>query len=432
VHSHDREIFTLAIPALGALLAEPLYLLADTAVVGHLGTSELAGLAVASSALLFTYGMCVFLAYGTTSTVARLTGAGKREEATGQVVQSLWLGIGLGALLAIFGRSFADPLLRLLGANGQEMLQAKIYFNISLIGAPAMLLMLAGVGWLRGIKDTVKPLKVAVGTAALNLVLELVLIYGFNLGIGASAAATVVAQWVGAICYLGWILPIARQQGISLRPRRATLTRLIGISTDLLIRNLALTGTLLFVTAGAARIGNVEVAAHQIAFQIWMLLALSMDAVAIAAQAMVGNLLGAKDPTTARSVGQRITSWSIAIGAVLGTLLISFHNILGHLFTDDKSVIALTGFLLLHVGLMAPLSGVAFALDGILIGAGDQRFLAKAMTVSALVSIPLTLTVRILDLGIGPLWAGVWVLMLTRAGTLWLRFKGGRWQTTDN
>ena len=176
----DRELLRLAVPALGALLAEPLYVLADTAVVGHLGTTELGGLAVASAALLFGYGLCIFLAYGTTAAVARLTGAGEVDRAAHQAVQGLWLALALGVVLALLGAAFATPVLRLLGADGETLPQAGTYLRISLLGAPAMLMMLAGVGYLRGVKDTIRPLWVAAGTAVVNLVLEVILIYGFD------------------------------------------------------------------------------------------------------------------------------------------------------------------------------------------------------------------------------------------------------------
>ncbi|MBC8364363.1 MAG: MATE family efflux transporter [Actinobacteria bacterium] len=424
----DRELLRLAVPALGALLAEPLYVLADTAVVGHLGTSELGGLAVASAALLFGYGLCVFLAYGTTAAVARLTGAGLDRRAAHQAVQGLWLALGLGVVLAVLGAVFDGPLLRLLGAEGDVLDQAGTYFRISLLGTPAMLMMLAGVGYLRGVKDTVRPLWVAAGTAVVNLVLEVVLIYGFDRGIGASAAATVVAQWLGAGCYLAWISRGVRRLDVSLAPDVRVIGRLLGVSAELMVRNLSLTGTFLVATAAATRIGVVDVAAHQVAFQVWVVLALSMDAVAIAAQAVVGNLLGADDPDGARAVGRRVIGWSIAIGAVLGGVIAASHGVLGRVFSADEAVVALAGFLLLHVGLMAPLSGVAFALDGILIGAGDQRFLAWAMTGAAAVAVPVMVATRLADLGIGPLWAGIWAFMVVRGISLWARFRSGRWQ----
>ena len=423
----DRELLRLAVPAVGALVAEPLYLLADTAVVGHLGTSPLAGLAVASGVLLFAYGMCIFLAYGTTASVARLTGAGRPEAAAAQAVQGLWLAASLGVALAVLGAWFGQRLLGLLGAEGTVLDQAGTYLRISLLGAPAMLVMLAGVGYLRGLRDTVRPLWVAVGTAALNLILEVVLIYGFGLGIGASAAATVVAQWIGAGCYLVWIGSEVRCYEVSLGPDWSALRRLALVSTDLMVRNLSLGGTFLVGTSVAARIGAAPVAAHQVAFLVWMMLSLTMDGLAIAAQAMVGTALGAGDGDGARRIGRRTIVWSVGVGITLGLALLLARDSVSGLFSNDPAVVGLVGFLFLHVGLMAPLSGVAFALDGILIGAGDQRFMARAMTASALLATAAMAAGRLADLGIGWLWAAIWVFVAGRSVILGARFRGNHW-----
>ena len=423
----DRELLRLAVPAVGALVAEPLYLLADTAVVGHLGTSPLAGLAVASGVLLFAYGMCIFLAYGTTASVARLTGAGRPELAAAQAVQGLWLAASLGVALAVLGAWFGQRLLGLLGAEGTVLDQAGTYLRISLLGAPAMLVMLAGVGYLRGRRDTVRPLWVAVGTAALNLILEVVLIYGFGLGIGASAAATVVAQWIGAGCYLVWISSEVRCYEVSLGPDWSALRRLALVSTDLMVRNLSLGGTFLVGTSVAARIGTAPVAAHQVAFLVWMMLSLTMDGLAIAAQAMVGTALGAGDGDGARRIGRRTIVWSVGVGITLGLALLVARDSVSGLFSNDPAVVGLVGFLFLHVGLMAPLSGVAFALDGILIGAGDQRFMARAMTASALLATAAMAAGRLADLGIGWLWAAIWVFVAGRSVILGARFRGNHW-----
>lgn len=423
----DRELLRLAVPAVGALVAEPLYLLADTAVVGHLGTSPLAGLAVASGVLLFAYGMCIFLAYGTTASVARLTGAGRPELAAAQAVQGLWLAASLGVALAVLGAWFGQRLLGLLGAEGTVLDQAGTYLRISLLGAPAMLVMLAGVGYLRGRRDTVRPLWVAVGTAALNLILEVVLIYGFGLGIGASAAATVVAQWIGAGCYLVWISSEVRCYEVSLGPDWSALRRLALVSTDLMVRNLSLGGTFLVGTSVAARIGTAPVAAHQVAFLVWMTLSLTMDGLAIAAQAMVGTALGAGDGDGARRIGRRTIVWSVGVGITLGLALLLARDSVSGLFSNDPAVVGLVGFLFLHVGLMAPLSGVAFALDGILIGAGDQRFMARAMTASALLATAAMAAGRLADLGIGWLWAAIWVFVAGRSVILGARFRGNHW-----
>ena len=413
---------------MGALVAEPLYLLADTAVVGHLGTLPLGGLAVASAALLLIYGLCFFLAYGTTATVARFTGAGEPLKAANQAIQSLWLAFFLGLGIAIIGSLTSDPLLRALGATGELLDQARIYLEISMLGAPAMLIMLAGVGYLRGIKDTVRPLWVAVGTALLNLCLELILIYGFGKNIGASAAATVISQWVGAATYLFWIWQSIGGLKISLLPKLLALRRLLKDSSELLIRNLSLTTSFVVATSMAARLGNVDVAAHEVGFQAWFFLAMTMDAIAIAAQALIGNLLGAGKAEEARLMGRRAILWSTGIGAFAGCVLAISHDSFTEIFSADNAVVELGSFIVLHVAAMAPLSGVAFALDGILIGAGDQRFLAKAMLFSAMISIPLMLIVGENDFGIGWIWGSIWVLMATRSAVLYLRFRSKKWQ----
>ena len=413
---------------MGALVAEPLYLLADTAVVGHLGTLPLGGLAVASAALLLIYGLCFFLAYGTTATVARFTGAGEPLKAANQAIQSLWLAFFLGLGIAIIGSLTSDPLLRALGATGELLDQARIYLEISMLGAPAMLIMLAGVGYLRGIKDTVRPLWVAVGTALLNLCLELILIYGFGKNIGASAAATVISQWVGAATYLFWIWQSIGGLKISLLPKLLALRRLLNDSSELLIRNLSLTTSFVVATSMAARLGNVDVAAHEVGFQAWFFLAMTMDAIAIAAQALIGNLLGAGKAEEARLMGRRAILWSTGIGAFAGCVLAISHDSFTEIFSADNAVVELGSFIVLHVAAMAPLSGVAFALDGILIGAGDQRFLAKAMLFSAMISIPLMLIVGENDFGIGWIWGSIWVLMATRSAVLYLRFRSNKWQ----
>ena len=403
-------------------------MLADTAVVGHLGTLPLGGLAVASAALLLIYGLCFFLAYGTTATVARFTGAGEPLKASNQAIQSMWLAFFLGIAIAFFGYFAADPLLKLLGADGELLNQARIYLRISMFGAPAMLIMLAGVGYLRGVKDTVRPLWVAIGTALLNLGLELVLIYGFNKEIGASAAATVASQWVGALIYLVWIRKAIGGYKVSFKPKFLVLIKLLRSSSELLIRNLSLTTSFIVATAMAARLGNVDVAAHEVAFQAWFFLAMSMDAIAIAAQALIGNLLGAGNANEARKIGRRAIIWSIGIGVFTGSFLAIFHVPFAEIFSEDTAVIELASFLLLHVAIMAPLSGVAFALDGILIGAGDQRFLAKAMSLSAAISIPLMLLTVTFGLGIGWIWGSIWIFILVRSTTLYFRFRSDKWQ----
>ncbi|HEX2578416.1 MAG TPA: MATE family efflux transporter, partial [Aquihabitans sp.] len=253
--SYDREILRLAGPALVTLLAEPAYLLVDTAVVGHLGTAQLSGLAVATAVLLTAYSLCIFLAYGTTAAVARLIGAGDRRAAAHQAVQGLWLGAGVGVLLALVLAAASEPFVRALGAEGDVATNALVYLRLSLPGLPFLLLTLAGTGYLRGLQDTRTPLVVALGTAAVNLVLELLLVVGFDQGIGASAVSTVLAQVAGGAVYLRAVGRAARADGAGWRPDLAAQRRLVRVGADLMVRTAALRGSLVALTAVATRIG---------------------------------------------------------------------------------------------------------------------------------------------------------------------------------
>jgi putative MATE family efflux protein len=423
----DREIARLAIPAFGALIAEPLYVLTDTAVVGHLGTPQLGGLAVASSVLLTLYAVFIFLAYGTTAAVSRLLGAGDEREAAHQAVQSMWLALFIGLGVIVVGLALSGPLVGWMGAEGAVRTNALVYLRISLAGVPSMLLVLAGAGYLRGLQDTRTPLLVAIGTAAANLVVEVALIYGLDQGIGASALATVLAQCGGAAVYVRRVGHAARRQGADLAPHPASLAALARVGRDLLVRTAALRAALVVATAVAARLGTVEVAAHQVAFEIWNFLALGLDAIAIAAQAMVGRALGAGDGPGARDAARRMIEWGVALGILVGVLVALLRSVLPHLFTDDLEVLVLASFLLAWVAALQPVNAVAFVLDGVLIGAGDMRFLAWAMILAAAVFIPAALMVLALDAGIGWLWASLGLLMATRASALLARFASDRW-----
>lgn len=425
---HDRDIFRLAIPAFVALVAEPLYLLVDTAVVGHLGTPELGGLAIAATILVSGYSLFIFLAYGTTGSVARLLGAGHPDRAAHQGVQALWLAATLGLALAVVGALTAELLVDALGATGEVRVHALTYLRISLIGLPALMISLAGVGYLRGLQDTRTPLFVTVGTNVLNLVLEVVLIYGLGYGIGASALATVVAQVAGAAIYVTLIAFSMRGSTAPARPDRTALTALLRVGLHLFLRTLSLRAVLVAATAVAARIGTADLAANQIALEVWNFLAFVLDAIAIAAQAIVGRLLGAGAADEARAAARRMIELGAALGLILSVGVLATRTLLAPLFSGDPEVIRLTVNLMLFVAIFQPINGVAFALDGVLIGAGDQRFLALGMAAAAAVfalGAAMTLT---LDLRLGGLWMSLGTFMCIRAAMLLYRFATPKWQ----
>lgn len=426
-HPHDREILRLTVPALGALAAEPLYVLADTAVVGRLGTPQLGGLAVASTLILTGYTLFVFLAYGTTASVGRLLGAGDQRGAAHQGVQGMWLALGIGVVLAVLGWVFAEPLVGLMGAGDDVRPHALVYLRISMVGIPALTVSLAGTGYLRGLQDTVTPLLVTVATATGNLVLEVVLVFGFDQGIGASALSTVIAQGAGAAAYVAVVARDVRRRDVGVRPDVAAIRRLAVVGRDLFLRTVALRFALTLATAVAARIGTVDLAAHQVAFELWSFLALVLDSVAIAGQAITSRLLGAGDGEGARAAARRMIQWGALAGAALGGLVLLLRSGLPQLFTDDTDVVRLCAFLLLYVGALQPVNAVVFVLDGVLIGAGDMRFLAWAMGAAAVTFVPAALAVLVTGAGIGWLWAAIALLMTSRLLALSWRFAGDRW-----
>ena len=423
----DAEIGRLAVPAFGALIAEPLYVLADTAVIGHLGTAQLAGAAVAAAILVTGYAAFIFLAYGTTAAVARLVGAGQPAAAAHQAVQSCWLALLISAVLTPTGFAGAHTLVDWFGAGGAASAYGATYLRISVLGGPAMLVSYAATGYLRGRQNTRTPLLIAVGSAAGNLVLELVLIYGLGYGVGASAASTVIAQTAAAAVYLAGLRRAVRHLRVRLRPDRTAVGRLALVGGALLLRTIALRLALTAGTAVAARLGTVQVGAHQIAFEVWNTLALALDAVAIAGQALVGRLLGAGDAAGARAAANRMVEVGLLVGTVGGLALLALRTVLPYLFSDDPAVLRLAAFLLLYVAVMQPVNAVVFVLDGVLMGAGDMRFLAVAM-VGVAVAFGLAAVVLVLTgAGIGWLWTALTGLMLARLATLVGRYRSDRW-----
>jgi len=424
---HDREIARLAVPAFGALVAEPLYVLADTAIVGRLGTEELAGVAVASSGLLTFYAVFIFLAYGTTAAVSRLLGAGREREAAHQAVQGLWLATVIGVAVTAVVLALAGPIVGLLGGTGEVRDHALTYLRISALGVTFQLLTFAGTGYLRGLQDTRTPLVVAVGAAAVNLVLEVLLIPVLDFGVGASAASTVVAQVGAALVYVRLIGGATSTLGASPAPDWPAIRRLGRAGWDLLVRTVALRASLTLATALAARIGAAEVGAHEVAFAVWSFLALGLDAIAIAGQAIVGRHLGADDPVVARDVGRRMLQLGTGAGVVVGALVLLARPWLPQVFSEDPEVVSLAGFLLVLVAVLQPVNGAVFVLDGLLIGAGDLAFLARAMVGAALATAPVGVAVAVFDLGIGWVWGAIAVLMATRLAALALRWRTGAW-----
>ncbi|MCF3118471.1 MATE family efflux transporter [Streptomyces arenae] len=427
---HDREIIALAVPAFGALVAEPLFVMADSAIVGHLGTAQLAGLGVASALLTTAVSVFVFLAYATTAAVARRVGADDLQAAIRQGMDGIWLALLLGAAVIAVVLPTAPALVELFGASDTAAPYAVTYLRISSLGIPAMLVVLAATGVLRGLQDTRTPLYVAIGGFVANGVLNVGLVYGADLGIAGSAWGTVIAQCGMAAVYLFVVVRGARRHGASLRPDAAGIRASAQAGVPLLVRTLSLRAILMIATAVAARLGDADVAAHQIILSLWSLLAFALDAIAIAGQAIIGRYLGADDPDGARAVCRRMAQWGIASGVVLGLLVVLARPLFIPLFTSDATVQDAALPALVVVALAQPVCGVVFVLDGVLMGAGDGPYLAWAMLVTLAIFTPVALLVPSLGGGLTAVWGAMTLMMAVRMVTLWLRSRSGRWIVT--
>ncbi|MFJ6211931.1 MATE family efflux transporter [Streptomyces sp. NPDC092296] len=424
---HDREILALAVPAFGALVAEPLFLMADSAIVGHLGTAQLAGLGVAATLLATLTGVFVFLAYATTAAVARRIGAGDRRAAVQQGIDGIWLALLLSAVLVALTVPLAPWLVGLFGASDSAAPYAVDYLRISALGIPGMLTVLAATGVLRGLQDTRTPLVVAVGGFTANLLLNLALVYGAGLGVAGSAWGTVLAQTGMAAGYLAVVLRGARRHHASLRPDPAGIRACARAGGPLLVRTLSLRAILLIATGVAARLGDTEIAAHQVAMVLWSFLAFALDAIAIAGQAIIGRYLGAGDLGGTRAATRRMVQWGVGAGVVLGLLVVLARPLYVPLFSPDAAVQARLASVLLIVALTQPVSGVVFVLDGVLMGAGDGPYLAWAMLATLAVFAPLALLVPAAGGGLVALWWAMAVFMAVRLILLGWRTRSGAW-----
>lgn len=427
---HNREIVALAVPAFGALVAEPLFVMADSAIIGHLGTAQLAGLAVASALLTTAVSIFVFLAYATTGAVARRVGAGELSAAIRQGMDGIWLALILGAAVIAVVLPTAPALIDLFGASETAAPYAVTYLRISSFGIPAMLVVLAATGVLRGLQNTRTPLYVAIGGFVANAILNVVLVYGAGLGIAGSAWGTVIAQCGMAAVYLVVVVRGARKHGASLKPDVAGIRASAQAGAPLLVRTLSLRAVLMIATAVAARLGDTEIAAHQIILSLWSLLAFAMDAIAIAGQAIIGRYLGAGDSAGAKAVCRRMVEWGIGSGIVLGVLVIVSRPLFIPLFTSDGAVKDAAFPALVVVALCQPLSGVVYVLDGVLMGAGDGPYLAWAMLLTLAIFTPFALLIPSWGGGLTAVWGAMTLMMATRAVTLGLRTRSGRWLVT--
>lgn len=421
---HDREILRLALPALGALAAEPLYVLADTAIVGHLGRPQLAALGLAGTVLSGAFTIFNFLTYGTTAVVARASGAGEDERAARLAAQALWVSLAIGLGLLAFCEAAAAPLLHALGGRGRSGELAVLYFRIGALGLPAALLALAGQGYLRGMSNLRRPFAIVVAANGLNVVLEVLFVYGFHWGVAGSAAGTAVAQ---AAMGAAFAVELLRPRAGSRRPSLREMRPMVRVGRQIFVRTTALYASFLVAASVCARLGDAELGAHQIALQLFFFLALMLDSVAIAGQVIVGRMLGGGDADGAYAAAARMIGWSVVLGGVFAVVLGPLAGVVPHAFSSDRAVLHQAERLWPFFAVMQPLGGAVFALDGILIGAGDTGYLMWSMLAASALFIALVSAAYALGWGIVGVWAALDVLIAARLALLAARFAGRRW-----
>lgn len=433
-----RTIGALAIPALGALIAEPLFLLVDSVFVGHVSTVALAGLGLASTILTTIVGLAIFLAYSTTAAVARAVGEGNMRRAVTKGVDATWLAAGIGVVCAILLAVVTGPLLGLFGPSPEVAAQAATYLRISAIGLPAMLLIQAAMGLVRGLQNTTITLVIAALGAGANIPLNWVLIFGLDMGIAGSAIGTVVCQWAMAACYLVIVVRGALRHEVPLSPSGGGVSSAWREARWLFVRTVSLRIVLLVATAVAIKLGDVTLAAHQLMNSVFALAALALDSLAIAAQALTGKYLGARDRTSVEFVTRTLIRWSLAGGAVVALIVLAGAFVMPGIFTPDPEVQQSLFWALIVFLVAQPLAGYVFVLDGVYMGAGDARYLGLAGILTMAVYLPFAGALwwaadsgRIQTdspYGLALLWAIFTVIFLgSRAVTLWWRGRTDAW-----
>jgi putative MATE family efflux protein len=424
---YDGEILRLAVPALGALAAEPSYILVDTAVVGHLGRPQLAALGVSAVVLTTLFAIFNFLQYGTTAQVGRASGAGHERAARQLGAQALWLCLAIGIVLAAGVVALAPQLVELVGADDEAADLAVSYLRIVALGLPWAFVALGSQGYLRGVADLSTPFLILAAGNVVNVVLNVTFVYGLDWGIEGSAGATAVGQTAMGVAFVAALL---RSAGHDLRPRFALMRRLVGVGRHIFVRTVALMSAFAVAGAVTTRFGDASIAAHQIAFQLWIFLALVLDAIAIAGQVLVGRALGAGDTERAFDASARMIWLAVYAGVAFAGALLLLEPLLPRAFTGDELVLERAGAIWLLFALMQPLNGAVFALDGILIGASDGPYLAWSMVASFAVCAALSLAALAFDWGIVGVWVALVVLILVRLALMLRRFRGRRWLVT--
>jgi putative MATE family efflux protein len=409
------------------LAAEPLYLLVDTAVVGHLGPGALAGLGIGAALMALLTIVGTFVEYGTTSRAARWYGAGRTNAAINEGVQASWLAVLIGLVVIVVGEVFAGPLTGWLAGSAETQHAAESWFRIAVLGMPGVLLVLAGNGWMRGVQRTREPVWIVLVANGLSAAISPLLVYPGGLGLEGSAVANVAAQAVGA----GLFLRALRRAATGVRPDRAVMRAQVLVGRDLILRAAAFQVAFLTAAAVASRMGTAQIAAHQIGLQLWEFTALLLDSFAIAAQSLVGAALGGADIPAARAMAWQVARWGLCAGVGFAVFYGASWFVLPRLFTSSPAVLTQVHVLWPWFVGMLPAAGVVFALDGVLIGAGDVRFLRTITIIAAVGAFaPLNLAALHWGWGLGGVWAGLTAFIVVRLIGMLARTRGSRWAIT--
>lgn len=425
----DRRILAIAVPALGSLLVEPIYVLTDTAVVGRLGTVPLAGLALASTVLTTLVWVFNFLSYGTTVRVAVRRGRGDTAGGAADALQALWLAVAIGIVVALVIGLAARHLIGVLGDDPAVIDQGTIYLEVSAIGLPFHFVAVAAIGYLYGLPDTKRPFVVLLTATVVNLVVELVLVFGMDVGIAGSAWGTVAAQVLSAVALLAIVVPRLRADGLHrLVVVPSVMWEVVKVGAHLVQRTAFLLAALAFATAAASSVGTAELAAHQIAAQLFLFLAIGVDMFKVSGQSLVGHALGANDRVDARTVVDHLYGWAWRAAIVLAVVVLVLSPVVPRLFSDDPEVIRAASLALVFLAVMQLPAAFTFVLDGVLMGANDFRDLRWQTTLAFVVAAPFFVAVRLRpSLGLATVWAGLTVWMIVRAARNHTRVRGDAW-----
>lgn len=414
----QRRIVRMAVPALGTLAVEPVYVLVDTAIVGRLGTPQLAGLAIASIILLNVVSLLAFLEY-VTPDIAHAVGAGDLDTARRTAAHGAWLSVVIGLPVGLLVAAAARPLCWLVGGRGEILDHATTYLSISALGLPFVLIAFLGHGVLRGHFDMRTPLVIVVVANVANLVLEIIAVYGLDLGVAGSAWSTVVVQGGAAIAFL-----LAMRRHLTpVRPSWAAYRPLLRKGVHMGIRSIAMYTVWNASTVIAAHLDAPTLAANQVVTQLFMFLALLLDSLAIPLHSLVAAEIGAERPAEAARIGTisiRLSVWA-ALG--LGVVLAAASPWLPWLFSADGAVRSRITATLLVLAVMQIPGAIAFALDGALIGAHDMSWLGRQAVRNLVAFAPLAVATLVWPrLGLTGLWGAQACWMTMRAVVNWRRW----------